>query len=316
MPPSFYATLPADQASRLEIPAGQPVMLTAASFERVSAARGRPGVLPMPKVPEWVSEIAIDPGGFVAATHGGYKFTWETYENWLHQLGPRLMWAAFADLPCEQELASDAYKVRWRQEQTLEWAWFLWGGQDEGEAYAWHRQQPWAWVPTVQGRNLHEYAWMARQMSEILTSQMFSYAQLAYGYDHQMTDSESAEETRAWAMRCAIQWRVGIGSLCQRKDIREVVRIVQEVHEILPGCMFHLWGVKVSALRELTRANLMPYIASFDTAAFNGAFGTGLEVRRQEMKSMNLSQRAHGLTVALPRYQRKVAGALAQRSLI
>jgi hypothetical protein len=56
-------------------------------------------------------------------------------------------------------------------------------------------------------------------------------------------------------------------------------------------------------------------IASFDTAAFNGAFGRDLERRRRECQTLGLTQRQHALTVALPRYARKVAGVLAQQPL-
>ena len=59
----------------------------------------------------------------------------------------------------------------------------------------------------------------------------------------------------------------------------------------------------------------MSRIASFDTAAFNGAFGRDLERRRQECRALGLTQRQHALTVALPRYARKVAGVLAQQPL-
>ena len=40
-----------------------------------------------------------------------------------------------------------------------------------------------------------------------------------------------------------------------------------------------------------------------------------LERRRQECRALGLTQRQHALTVALPRYARKVAGVLAQKPL-
>jgi len=54
--------------------------LSAASFEALARHRGRPGALDVPKVPEQVPEVAVDRGGFVAATHGGYRFSWAAYE--------------------------------------------------------------------------------------------------------------------------------------------------------------------------------------------------------------------------------------------
>src|SRR6266487_6078064 len=59
--PTFYAPLPADHASRADIPPGQPILLSAASFEALARHRGRPGALDVPKVPAQVPEIAVDP---------------------------------------------------------------------------------------------------------------------------------------------------------------------------------------------------------------------------------------------------------------
>jgi hypothetical protein len=109
--PTFYATLPADHASRADIPAGQPILLSAASFETLARYRGRPGALDVPRVPKQVPEIAVDPGGFIAASRGGYRFSWAAYEQ-LAQLGPRLSWAASPDLPCEQALTPLEVQVR------------------------------------------------------------------------------------------------------------------------------------------------------------------------------------------------------------
>jgi hypothetical protein len=61
---------------------------------------------------------------------------------------------------------------------------------------------------------------------------------------------------------------------------------------------------------------LLSRIASFDTAAFNRAFGRDLERRRQECRALGLTQRQHALTVALPRYARKVASRCGDAPLI
>ena len=78
------------------------------------------------------------------------------YEVWLARLGPRLSWAAFPDLPCEQSLAPLEVQVRARQEQTLQWAWELWGGHDDTENWEVHRTHSWSYVPTVQGRTVED----------------------------------------------------------------------------------------------------------------------------------------------------------------
>ncbi len=272
----------------------------------------------MPKVPAQVSEIAVDPGGFVAATHGGYRFSWAAYEAWLARLGPRLSWAAFPDLPCEQSLAPLDVQVRARQEQTLQWAWELWGGHDDTENWEVHRTHSWSYVPTVQGRTVGQYVHHAEQLAPLLAQQFDHYHYTAYGLD--LVDAfgdDDAQATRTWGQHAAQHYRVGIGSLCGRNqpsEVAELVRVVAAVAEVLPG-RFHLWGVKLSCLRALARAGLMSRVASFDTAAFNGAFGRDLERRRQECRALGLTQRQHALTVALPRYARKVAGVLAQQPL-
>ena len=272
----------------------------------------------MPRVPKQVPEIAVDPGGFIAASRGGYRFSWAAYEQWLAQLGPRLSWAAFPDLPCEQALAPLEVQVRARQEQTLEWAWELWGGHDDTENWEVHRRRPWAYVATVQGRTVRQYVWHAEQLAPLVAQQFDHYHYTAFGLDlSDVFGERDAHATRAWAQHAANHYRIGIGSLCGRNrplEVSDLVRIVAAVAEVLPG-PFHLWGVKLTSLRALARAGLMSRVASFDTAAFNGAFGRDLERRRQECRALGLTQRQHALTVALPRYARKVAGALAQQSL-
>src|SRR5439155_24111986 len=138
--------------------------------EALARQRGRPGALDVPKVPAQVPAIAVDPGGFVAATHGGYRFCWADYEIWLARLGSRLSWAAFPDLPCEQSLAPLEVQVRARQEQTLQWAWELWGGHDDTENWEVQRRRPWAYVATVQGRTVREYVWHAEQLARLWPS--------------------------------------------------------------------------------------------------------------------------------------------------
>src|SRR3981081_1621968 len=132
------------------------------------------------RVPAHVPEIAVDPGGFVAATHGGYRFSWAAYEVWLARLGPRLSWAAFPDLPCEQSLAPLEVQVRARQEQTLRWAWELWGGHDDTENWEVHRAHTWSYVVTVQGRTVDQYVRHAEQLAPLVAQQFDHYHYTAY----------------------------------------------------------------------------------------------------------------------------------------
>jgi hypothetical protein len=302
---TFYPTVVADHVLP-GLPAG-PLMLSAAS----QATRGRPrGVIKMPNVPPQVTEIAVDPGGWVAASHGGYKFSWQAYRTWLCRLGPRLTWAAFPDLPCEKGLASDEYAVRERQEQTLQWASEFWISPTCGKRDGF-LGQPWAWVPTVQGRDVGEYVWMAEQMQEQIERQRFHYdtmASVLAAVADKLEPEARADTwlTQAWAAKCAAQRRIGIGSLCQRPAI-EVAPIVRAVSDALPGQRFHLWGIDIRALRRLQVAGLLDVVASFDSASYNGRFGRDIPKIDAERKRMRLTQAGHAVEVLLPRRQRRIA---------
>jgi len=222
-----------------------------------------------------------------------YRFSWAAYEAWLARLGPRLSWAAFPDLPCEQSLAPLNIQIRARQEQTLQWAWELWGGFDDTENWQVHRAHSWSYVATAQGRTVGQYVRHAEQLAPLLAQQFDHYHYTAHGLDLvDVFGEDAAHAARAWAQHAATHYRVGIGSLCGRNqpvEVAELVRIVTAVAEVLPW-PFHLWGVKLNCLRALARAGLMSRIASFDTAAFNGAFGRNLERRRQECRALGLTQ--------------------------
>lgn len=313
MPVKYYATIPASHVLP-QLPAGLPIMLTAASQEKRSR---RPGVFKIARVPSQVPEIAVDPGGFVAATHGGYKFTWETYRQWLFDLGPRLSWAAFPDLPCEKALASDEYAVRARQEQTLRWCYEFWsdGYEDCVEGFGTRLSQPWAWVPTVQGRSINEYVWMAEEMAPyIVANQQIESEWLATATDDELEDAVqltgiTVDQARAWGIKAIEHGRIGIGSLCQR-PAAEVVPIVQAVSEILPDARFHLWGIDIRALRLLMDAGLTNF--SFDSASYNGRFKSDIPKIDAERAEMGLSQSVHAVSVMLPRRQAKIAALLAE----
>jgi hypothetical protein len=66
--------------------------------------------------------------------------------------------------------------------------------------------------------------------------------------------------------------------------------------------------VKVSTLQSAVE--LPANVVSVDSAAWNGRFGRDIERARLEQNRMRLSQREHGVRVALPRYIRRVEDAL------
>ena len=42
---------------------------------------------------------------------------------------------------------------------------------------------PWSWVPTVQGRDVADYVWMAERLGDLVVSQRSAYAYQAYALD-------------------------------------------------------------------------------------------------------------------------------------
>lgn len=310
---TFYVTCDASIV-RPDLPA-RPIMLSASSFERLGSKRGRPGYLPPARVPPQVTEIAVDPGGFQAQMrYRGYRFSWETYIQWLYQLGPRVAWAAFPDLPCEQELAADADQVRARQERTLEYAAQLWRSPSCTDQLDGYRAQPWSWVPTVQGRTIDQYVWMAEQLEPLWRSQVFQYEVMARITGQlRLNEPETDRRTRIeaeWAARCASFMRIGIGSLCRRERAQEVVDIVRAVAQVLPTARFHLWGVKLDALGALLAAGLLDIVASTDSSAWNRRFGRDIDRINREQLTLGMSQRAFAVQVSLPRYLARVDRAL------
>lgn len=266
---TFYATVDADSI-RPFMP-DTPYLLTATSFWR----RGRR--LPYVVLPTQLRHIAVDPGGYVAATRyrGRYPFTRSAYVHWLRWLQPA--WAATCDFCCEPAIAGDAAAVRVRQAQTTAEAETTWQR---------HARMPWAWVPTVQGWTVAEYVRHAEELHPLIIEMQRVYA--------------TAGDARA------AQFRVGVGSICKRAAPAEIRAVVAAVAATLPGVPLHLWGANMRGLRG--RQGLPATVRSFDTSAWNGRFGRGIEAYRES----GLTQREHAYRIALPRYQTRVAHLLAQ----
>lgn len=171
-------------------------------------------------------------------------------------------WAATMDYCCEPEVAS---VIRDRQRRTTAMAHHFW------EHY---KHAPWVWVPTVQGWEPDDYRRHARELRP-LVDEMADYYGSGSGF------------------------RVGIGTLCRRAHVRTIAAIVGIVSAELPGVSLHLWGVKLDALKA---SIALPGVASVDSAAWSGLFGTD----REEWHRSGMTQRAWAYSVALPRYRAKV----------
>lgn len=250
------------------------ILLVASSFaaEEVRKHGRVRNALPVPKLPESVTERAADCGGFVATFKwGDYPYTPEQYVQWLRAWNPQ--WAAMMDYCCEDEITSGKPGVvRERQQKTTEMAWHFWHT---------YRGEEWAWIPTVQGWQIEDYQCHAREMKPLIDEMRAAYADNPH-------------------------WRVGIGTLCRRASVQMIHEVVRAVSAILPGVPLHLWGIKLGALQSPLA--LPESVVSVDSAAWNGLFRTG----RNEWKESGLPQRRWIFDVALPRYENKVAAALSQ----
>lgn len=251
---TFYATFSADEM-RPYIP-NVPVLCPASSFARYTR---RDGSLRPVTLPSHVAHRAADCGGYVATLKwGDYRYSPEQYVQWLRTFNPA--WAATMDYCCEEEIAETAGVVRERQQRTTEMAWRFW------QIY---RDCGWCWVPTVQGWHVEDYERHADDLSPLIEEMRLHYGSPS-------------------------PWRVGIGTLCKRANVKMIHSVVNAVRWILPGVPLHLWGVKGAAVTN----KMPPQVVSSDSAAWNGLFGKGHE----EQRASGLSQREFSIKVNLPDY--------------
>lgn len=238
-----------------------PYLLPASSWSR----KMKNGIIPTPKLPPHLTEIAADCGGFVATFRwGDYRYSPEQYVRWLYSFYPR--WSAMMDYCCEDEITSgNRGIVEERQHKTTDMAWHFWKG---------YKNAPWAWVPTIQGWNPEDYQRHAKEMLPLILEMKEYYKDNPY-------------------------WRIGIGTLCRRSDVNMIWRVVSAVSQELPDVRFHLWGVKLDLIKS--RVALPSCIMSVDSAAWNGDFGQSNE----KWKTSGMRRREYRYRVALPEYLAK-----------
>lgn len=219
-----------------------------------------------PNLPRHVKRVAADCGGFVATRiWGDYRYTPDEYVKWLETFNP--VWAATMDYCCEDELTSQKHGIiRERQNKTTEMAYQFWRD---------YPSTPWQWVVTIQGWNTEDYVYHARQLKPLLNDM------------RKIAGNE---------------WRIGIGTLCNRASAKVIQEVVYRVSEVLSDPL-HLWGVKLSVLKSPL---LLKNVVSVDSAVWHGGFASDSKQKRAEMKRYGLSQREHDYLIALPRYRRKV----------
>jgi hypothetical protein len=227
--------------------------------------------LKTPNLPSHVEIRAADCGGFVATKiWGDYRYTLDQYVEWLRSFAP--VWAATMDYCCEDEITSgNQGVVRERQEKTTANAW---------SAFNAYRSEAWAWVVTIQGWNPEDYISHIQSLRPLLQEMQAYY------------------KDNPW-------WRVGIGTLCARKDTGRVLEIVYAVAGELPGVPLHLWGVKLDVLKG--RRSLPEQVISVDSAAWNNLFFN------KAYRDLGMRQREYTYTISLPAYLRKFEAALRTR---
>lgn len=279
----FYATVDADNMRPQWMPSDVAYLLPASSFWR----RG----FPRPRLPQGV-EVAADCGGFVATRRwGSYRFTLDDYYLWLKKI-PGLRWAAIFDQCCEPGIADSPAAIRSRQVWTR--------ARAEEFIDAWP-DVTWAWVPTLQGWSVEDYVQAADDMRPLIDELLDLYVHLANDEDADYSD----EGPNPWADLSAA-FRVGIGTLCARASVADIVEIVNAVRERLPYVSLHLWGVKLAALRDWP-GRPPAQVVSVDSAAWNGRFGSDIARLDSDRRRLYMSQRQYGYTVQLPTYLRRFA---------
>jgi hypothetical protein len=254
------------------------ILLVASSYAADSVRKYERvrGSLPVPVLPECVTEKAADCGGFVATFKWGgvYPYTPDQYFEWLYAWLPD--WAAMMDYCCEDEITSgNAGIVRERQDKTTEMAHYFWKN---------FKYVPWTWVPTIQGWTVEDYQRHATEMKPLI-EEMRAF----YTFKSSVTFKKD-------------YFRVGIGTLCRRASSQMIREVILAVTAILGDVPIHLWGVKKTTFKD--KIALPQCVTSVDSAAFNGMFGHGRNQWKQDIKPDGSAYRQAEwcLQVALPRY--------------
>ncbi len=268
--PTFYATPDSTfgATTLCELLPDVPVLLPASSW----ASNGKGGNMKLrrPSISIGVRERAADCGAYgVVRRWDNYPFMTGEYVAWLDS-GWAPSWAATQDCcvgampdPQDPEVIAEC------QEWSTRFAAYTW--ETYGDA-------PWTWCPTVQGWLPEDYRRHAEALGPLVREMQSVY------YENGRYSS----------------FRVGIGSICRRRDPKLVREIVRAVVGALPGVPLHLWGIKVG---ELKYPEPLPVeVSSFDSAAWNSRFGRDLEAQ----KASGQSQRVYALAVSLPAYIERV----------
>ncbi len=268
----FYATIAYDQLRKNTLhhmPLDQAYLLPATSWANHQFKK--------PLLPDGLREVAADSGGFVASRiWGEYRFSMAQYVQWLLTFNPS--WAATMDYCCEPPLTKgDKAETRRRQDKTTVNAYKHW------EHYS---DLPWLWMPTIQGWQVADYERHAEEMKPLIMEMKSFYANRGGGSN----------------------FRVGLGTLCARKDTTTAPRVLKAVSAILPGVQFHLFGVKL----QIIQRHHLPNVISTDSAVWHGRFSGENREAQAYCAEMEMQQREYIFKKGLPTYLSKIEKAIQQ----
>lgn len=179
------------------------------------------------------SDVMIDSSGFVAmARYGGYRWTAETYLEWIvngwPDSWPRPIYAAM-DFCCEREIADSREKVLSRIDRTVEMCWYMFELIDQMREDGMHwAEYP---MPVIQGWHPEDYI---RCLERLPPAKLY-----------------------------------GVGSVCRRplKGEAGLLRVLDAIGRHLPDdAKLHGFGIKGTAMPHVLQ---MPYVASVDSMAWD-----------------------------------------------
>lgn len=249
-----------------------PILIPASSWFAAGKREGYLCFKPL-KLPPQMQHVAADCGGFVATKiWGDYKYSPSEYVEWLLGFGNRIRWAATMDYCCEKEVAENAGIVRERQQKTSALAYQFWRD---------YRQSSWDWTVTIQGWTVADYRRHAFELKPLLKS----FQSMNKGH-----------------------WRVGIGTLCNRKDSEEVRRIIWTVADTLGAMPLHLWGVKEDVF---TGRKALPHqIVSSDSATWSSVWRRDKALLDERASMLNISRTRYVIEHRMLQYKARIETAM------
>ncbi len=115
-----------------------------------------------------------------------------------------------------------------------------------------------------------------------------------------ITGSEPGEYRWCLERTCAffddnVPWLMGVGALKGRRDIRPILKALDNDQ----GIRFHLFGASIGQLKQATAT-----VFSCDNGSWNGRFGKNIDLFNAIMRETKLTQKRVALEIILPKYRK------------